>query len=233
MQQFVRGWSEHESLEGFRIAIFALAMAIALLCAVRPGWAESIELDADRTRIAFNLDSTLHRIEGNARLSSGNLEFSPEGGAIAGRIVIDARSLETGNGLRDSAMHKKVLESERFSTIELRLETLEVGAPANGIYPIVLGGELDIHGGKHALQITARVSIEGDEAHIRGSFEIPHVAWGMRDMSNLLLNVDEQVTVEIDAVGRILRDGTANSSEPPGTHAAPHAAPHPTSDSKG
>jgi len=197
-------------LRGLWRAVVAFAVLLAVPCATR---AERLELAIEQTRIVFHLDSTLHRIEGSARLASGELEFSPEGGLVQGRIVIDARSLETGNGLRDRAMHAKVLESERFPHVELLPTTLEVASSHDGAQAVVLGGEIHIHGAKHALEIRAQVVMRGDEAHIRASFQIPHVAWGMRDMSNLLLRVDKQVTVEIDAVGRIVHDGGAHSSQ--------------------
>jgi len=184
-----------------------MAMVLAIFCTTLPARADGIVLDADRTQIAFHLDSTLHEVEGTAHLSSGNVAFNPETGVMRGRVVVDARSLETGNGLRDRSMQKKVLESERYPTIAFLPETFEAGPTVDGVAPVVLRGELEIHGAKHPFEIRTRVALQGEEAHVEARFVIPHVAWGMRDMSNFLLHVDEQVTVEIDAVGRIVRHG--------------------------
>jgi polyisoprenoid-binding protein YceI len=182
--------------------------------------AETLELSPDQTQIRFELDSTLHRVEGTARLLSGEIRFSPEGGATDGMLVVDARSLETGNGMRDETMHAKVLESERYPRIELVPETLTVGPRDGSVWPIVLAGHTRIHGGTWPLEIHAEVTVEGDDlARVHGAFVIPHVAWGMRDMSNFLLSVEKEVHVEFDATGRIAPDSPEHATSSGAEHA--------------
>lgn len=181
----------------------AMLLGLVLGVSAPAARAETLSLSPEKTEIRFELDSTLHTVHGTARLVSGEIDFAPEGGSAGGRLVVDARSLETGNGMRDDTMHSKVLESERYPQIELLPETLEVGGHEGSVWHVVLGGVTHIHGGTWPLSIRADVTMDGDDARIHGSFVIPHVAWGMRDMSNFLLDVEKETHVEFDATGRI------------------------------
>lgn len=192
-------------------------MLVVCFCSWTLAWpaqAETLELSPERTRIRFEIDSTLHLIEGTARLVSGEIHFSPEGGTAEGSLIVDARSLETGNGMRDRALHKKVLESELYPRIELLPETLEVRAHDGDAWDVVLSGTTRMHGGEWPLEIHAHVTLDQDQAHVRGHFVIPHVAWGLRDMSNFLLRVDKEVRVEFDATGRIVPDPATHATTP-------------------
>jgi polyisoprenoid-binding protein YceI len=194
----------------------------ALFCALAgaaPLRAETLTLTPDQTRVRFELDSTLHAVEGTARLVSGQIHFSQEGGPASGSVVIDARSLETGNGMRDDNMHGKVLESERYPQIEFSPETLNVISHTGSVWEIELAGTTRIHGGAWPLTIQAQVEVERDVARVHGQFVIPHVAWGMRDMSNFLLSVEKQVHVDFDATGRLVPDSVENAVSPGGSNA--------------
>lgn len=172
-----------------------------LLPAAAP--AEQLALSPEATAITFELDSTLHRVHGSARLVAGRLEFDPAGGAVTGSISIDAASLDTGNGLRDAQMHGKVLESERYPRIEFTPTELTVEESGRSSARIALSGTLRIHGGEWPLTVPADVSLEGDGVRVKGAFRIPYVDWGMRDMSNFLLSVDPEVLVHFDALAEV------------------------------
>lgn len=209
---------------GRRVVGLALGVGLGLWLLGSPAYAETLVLSPEQTRIRFELDSTLHRVEGTARLVSGEIRFSPEGGAAGGSLVVDARSLETGNWMRDDAMHAKVLESERFPRIELLPEALGVSAHEGAVWEVDLSGTTRIHGGSWPLAIHAEVTLEDGLARVHGRFAIPHVAWGMRDMSNFLLSVEKEVHVEFDAAGRIVSDSAAGAA-PPADRSAPAGAP--------
>jgi polyisoprenoid-binding protein YceI len=163
----------------------------------------TLVLDPDATRIHFDVDSTLHRVEGTARLVAGELRFDTDGGEVSGRVEIDARSLETGNGMRDDALHEDVLESERFPRMTFVPERADVVRREDGEADVRISGRIDIHGGEHPLVVPARVSVEGDRVEISARFPIPYVEWGMEDPGNFLLSVDDVVNVEVETVGRM------------------------------
>jgi polyisoprenoid-binding protein YceI len=160
-------------------------------------------LDPAATRIRFDVDSTLHRVRGTARLEAGEFRFDRGGGHASGRVVIDARSLETGNGLRDGVLHEDVLESERFPRIVFLPEDVEVLRIEDREADVRVSGRIDIHGSRHPLTIPGRVRVDGERLELEARFQVPYVAWGMRDPGNFLLRVDDVVNVEVEAVGRV------------------------------
>lgn len=183
-----------------RAAGFAVGCGLLLAAASS---ATELVLDPQATHIRFHVDSTLHLVEGSARLLRGEIRFDPEGGDASGGIEVDAASADTGNGLRDAVLHGKVLESERFPRILFRPENLVVGRVGAGEAEVRITGHLEIHGAEHPLVVPAQVRMEGERVEIAASFEVPYVDWGMTDPGNFLLSVDDVVTVEIEAAGRV------------------------------
>lgn len=206
---------------GRALCALALGLWLAPWLPAVPASAEVLLLSPEQTQIRFDVDSTLHRVEGTARLLSGEIRFSPEGGPAQGSLVVDARSLDTGNGMRDENMHEKVLESERFPRIELLPETLEVAAHDGDVWHVVLAGTTRIHGGTWPLTVRATVTVDQGAAHVHGQFVIPYVAWGMHDMSNFLLTVGKEVHVDFDATGRIVSTTSATTPPAPERPGAP------------
>lgn len=182
----------------------ALGLWLALGAATPlPAEPARLVLDPAATTVRFDVDSTLHRVHGTARLAEGEVSFESEGGAASGRIVIDARSLDTGNGLRDGVLHEDVLESERFPHMTFVPERVELLRLQGREADVRVHGLLDIHGSQHALAIPGRVRAEGQRLELSARFEVPYVAWGMQDPGNFLLSVDDVVNVEVEAVGQV------------------------------
>ena len=199
-----------------RLASRWLCAAATALLAAQAGAAD-LELVPEQTAISFELGSTLHRVHGVARLEAGSIQFDPAGGAAGGRIVIDATSLDTDNSLRDRNMHEKVLESDRFPRIELLPTTLLVDERTGESAQVVLVGTLRIHGGDWPIRVPATVEAHGDDLRVVGSFVVPYVEWGMRDMSNFLLSVDPEVSVHFEALGHVtpkLADSAGAEAQP-------------------
>ena len=161
----------------------------------------------ERSRVEFTLGATLHEVHGTLRLLRGELQFDDSGGQASGSIVLDARSAETGNARRDRTMHAEVLESEKHPEIEFRAERLELTRQAADRGEAVLHGRIRIHGDEHPIAIPAHVERESDDGiRVRAELRVPYVAWGMRDVSNLVLRVDPDVAVRVDATAE-LREG--------------------------
>lgn len=186
---------------GSGLAVIALSTALG--AATADAGTSVLELDLEKSRVSFSLDSTLHRINGSARLAYARATFDPAGGEASGRFVIDAASTDTNNGLRDRKMHQKVLESDRFDEIVFVPTSLEVGEIDGNRAAVTLAGWIDIHGMEWPLRIPATVTVQGERIHIEGRFTIPYVEWGMKDVGNFLLHVDPEVEVALDAVGTV------------------------------
>jgi len=179
------------------------------LCAGLPGGARAEEgtailtLDPAASEISFEVDSTLHTVEGTARLVSGELRFDPAGGPAEGAIEVDATSLDTGNGMRDDKLHGSVLESKRYPRIVFHPSRLVVASPGEADTDVRVEGTLDLHGGSWPLTIPATVHRTGETVELEARFPVPFVEWGLEDPSNFLLSVDKIVQVHVRARGRV------------------------------
>ncbi len=160
-------------------------------------------LDPPQTKISFTLGSTLHTVEGSFELVSGELRLDPQSRALAGEVVVNAVSAETGNDKRDHKMHAHVLESERFPEITLTAERFEGEFTASGKSTVTLFGKLSVHGDSHAVELPVEVEVDGERLSIHLEMTIPYVEWGMKDPSVLVFRAAKEVDVQIDAKGTL------------------------------
>jgi len=183
----------------------AAAVGLALFAPAPSAGAapQRLTLDPDGTAISFTLGATLHSVEGELRLSGGEIRFDPDTGAAAGELVVDATSARTGMGSRDRNMHRDVLESERYPRIVFRAARLRVVRREARSAEIELAGVLDMHGQQRPLVLPARLAAMGDRVAIETSFRVPYLDWGMQDQSTLILRVDRYVDVTVRAEGRV------------------------------
>jgi polyisoprenoid-binding protein YceI len=164
---------------------------------------QRLVLDPPDALVDFTLGATLHTVEGQIRLTGGEIRFDPETGSAAGEIVVDATSARTGSASRDRNMHRDVLESERYPRIVFRAERLRVlRRDAQGA-EVELDGALEMHGQQRPLVLPARIGSTAEGVTIEARFRVPYVDWGMRDYSNFLLRVDRFVDVTVRCEGRL------------------------------
>jgi polyisoprenoid-binding protein YceI len=198
-----------------------LALLVAAVASAGPAGVE-VRFDPERSEIRFTLGATLHTVRGTAALEEGRVRYEPSSGDLSGRIVVDARSADTGNERRDRDMHQDVLESERFPRIALSPERVRGAWDGTGEGTLTLVGTLALHGGEHPIEVPLSVSREEDTVTVEGEFEVPYVEWGMEDPSFFLLRVDEHVTVRIRLVGTVV---AGEAASPPGARASPLGEP--------
>lgn len=165
-----------------------------------------VTFDPAQSTVHWTLDSTLHTVHGTFALKSGTVHFDPATGKAGGEIVVSAASGETGNSSRDAKMHKEILETAKFPDAVFRPSSIEGKVASAGASDVKLHGVLSIHGSDH--ELTAAVHLENTEEHWKGTctFEVPYVAWGIKDPSNFLLKVKPVANVEMDAAGAVQTD---------------------------
>lgn len=179
------------------------AVWLLALATVGPAEEMVVEIEPERSSVTFVLQATLHSVHGSAEAISGSLTLDTEIGAMAGEIVVDATSAETGNKKRDKKMHAKVLRSAEHSRIvlrPLRLDgTLATGGPSN----VTLLGEMELLGRAHKVHIPLHIEIVDDRFNATAEFELPYVEWGLEDPSSFVLRVGKMVEVTVTARGTI------------------------------
>ena len=163
----------------------------------------TLTLDPAETRVSFAVGSTLHLVEGTARLVEGEVRFDSEGGAASGRIAIDARSAQTGNSRRARTLHADVLESERFALIVFVPERVEVLRVSGSEAEVRVAGRLDLHGNVRPIAISAQLRADGGRLAVDARFALPYLEWGVGDPDTFLLKVDDVVNIRVEAKGRV------------------------------
>ena len=167
--------------------LFCLAfLTAAASCAAE----HTLQLTPAATKIEWTLSDPLHTVHGTFKLKSGMIKFDPETGKASGEVVVDVASGESGSQARDSRMHANVLESAKYP---------EATFTPDRIDGMKVHGTLRIHGADHEITMNAESTPAGEKLQVHLTFEIPYVAWGMKDPSNFLLRVGKTVQVQIDA----------------------------------
>ena len=122
-----------------------------------------------------------------------------------GEIVVDAKSGESGSGMRDRKMQREVLESERYPEIAFRPDRVDGTVSQQGKSLVRVHGIFSIHGSDHELAVPAEVEVTSDHWTATLHFAVPYANWGMKNPSTLFLRVSESVDINLTAAGTITR----------------------------
>lgn len=171
------------------------------------------QLDPAQTAVKFTLGDVLHTVHGTFQLKSGALQFEPASGKISGQIVVDAKSGESGSGMRDRKMHKEVLESERFPEIAFRPDRIEGTVAGQGKSSVKVHGMFNIHGVDREITVPADVEVSADHWTATVHFTVPYEKWGMKNPSTLFLRVNDSVEIDLVAAGNVAKRATASSAQ--------------------
>jgi polyisoprenoid-binding protein YceI len=163
----------------------------------------TLEIDAEQTKVEFTLSDVLHTVHGNFKLKSGRIHFDPESGQASGQLVVDAASGASGSDGRDRRMHKNILESAKFPEITFTPDHFEGRLAPDGDSEIALHGTFYIHGVGHELVLKTAIHRSGDLMTASAHFEVPYVAWGMKNPSTLFLRVSDKVDINLRATGQL------------------------------
>lgn len=183
----------------------AIILAAGAICA----WAANVtgfpavSLDPARTRVKWELDGNTHATHGTFKLKEANIQVDPSKGTVSGYVVIDAKSGDSGNSLRDKRMHREIIESDKYPEIRFTIDKVEGPLALRGESRVKVDGWLELHGQKHAVTIPAELKLSANQVTGNFQFEVPYVEWGMKDPSNFVFRVDKKVKIEVEASGTL------------------------------
>jgi polyisoprenoid-binding protein YceI len=187
-------------LQAFRRRVcwtFALALSVAM-SGFAAGKDVEFQLDAQHSSVNFTLGDVLHTVRGTFHLKEGSLRLDPASGKLAGEIVVDAGSGNSGSGMRDRKMDREVLESDRYPEITFRPDRVEGTVLLPGKSSVLVHGIFTIHGSDHELTVPGSLAAA---MH----FAVPYAKWGMKNPSTLFLRVSESVDINLTAAGDFAR----------------------------
>jgi polyisoprenoid-binding protein YceI len=180
------------------IALAALASAAGAEQSV------AFQLDPQHTAINFTLADVLHTVRGTFQLKKGSsLQFDPASGKLTGDIVVNAKSGESGSGMRDSKMQRDVLESDRYPEIVFHVDRIDGTVALQGKSSVKVHGIFNIHGADHELTVPAEVEMSPDHWTATLHFAVPYAKWGMKNPSTFFLRVSESVDIDLTTGGAV------------------------------
>jgi len=169
----------------------------------------TLQLDPANSSVKFTLGDVLHTVHGSFQLKRGALQFEPSTGKLSGEIVVDARSGESGSGMRDRKMHREVLESESYPEISFRPDLIEGAVARQGKSSVKVHGMFRIHGVDREIMVPAEVEMSADHWAATVHFTVPYAKWGMKNPSTLFLRVNDSVEIDLAVTGSAVQDGGA------------------------
>jgi polyisoprenoid-binding protein YceI len=179
-----------------RITATLFAFAAAAIPALAGDY--SFELKPDNTKIQFTVPDVIHTVHGTFKLKGGRIDFDTDTGKASGQVVVDVASGESGSDARDSRMQANVLESKKYPEAVFAPDRVEGSLSVPGTSNVRLHGTFTIHGAAHEMTMEVQTSGAPDQFHAAMTFDIPYVAWGMKDPSNFLLKVSKSVQMNIE-----------------------------------
>ncbi|HKH98783.1 MAG TPA: YceI family protein [Candidatus Sulfotelmatobacter sp.] len=188
------------------LVIFAVLAVAAISAAAQQA---DLALDPAHTSVKFTLGDVLHTVHGTFQLKQGALQLDPATGRVSGEIVVDARSGESGSGMRDRKMHKEVLESANYPDISFRPDRVEGVVTIPGKGPVKVHGMFRIHGVDREITVPAEVEMSADHWSATVHFTIPYAKWGMKNPSTLFLRVNDSVEIDLIAAGNVVQHSAA------------------------
>lgn len=197
-----------------RLRLAAQSAVLPLVFAVAATGAPeqmSLQLDPAKTSVKFTLDAALHTVHGTFQTKQGTLQFDPASGQISGHILLDARSGQTGNGMRDRKMNNDVLESGRYPEISFRPDRIEGSVAMQGKSSVMIHGIFNIHGADREITVPVQVEMNEDQWAATAHFTVPYAKWGMKNPSTLFLRVSDSVEIELAMVGTLLKGNTSSA----------------------
>jgi len=173
----------------------------------------TFQLDPAQTSVTFTLSDVLHTVRGTFHLKHGALQLERSSGKISGEIVVDAKSGESGSGMRDRKMHKEILESERYPEIAFRPDKIEGAVATQGKSSVKVHGMFNIHGVDREITVPAEVEMAADHWTATVHFTVPYAKWGMKNPSTLFLRVNDSVEIDLVAAGNVAKSPAISSAQ--------------------
>ena len=180
-----------------------MKVLIAFAALVLPALAADYTLDLrpESTKVQFTLTDPLHTVHGMFNLKRGQIDFNTDTGKASGQVVVDVASGNSGSDARDSRMHANVLESKKYPEAVFTPDRVEGSIAVPGASTVKVHGTFTIHGAPHEMTMDVHTSGNADRMSATMAFEIPYVAWGMKDPSNFILKVSKTVEMTIETSG--------------------------------
>ena len=180
----------------------ALASVIVLLALAPVASAQTFRIDPAQSRIVYSMEHPMHDWTGTSARVSGTLTVA--GGAVtSGRVSAPVQSFDSGNRNRDSHM-AEATESYLYRdvTFEARTVTPLPAAQQTPSRNATVQGTLTFHGVSQPVTVPVHLDISGEEARVRGHFEVTLSAFDIDPPSLMMIKTRDWIGLDLDLVAR-------------------------------
>ena len=181
---------------------FALVLPL-LVTATAFAQHEKFAADPAKSTVAFTLGANDGDKHGTFHAQGASIEFDPKAHTIAGSVVVNAASGDSGNGSRDKKMTKDVLDAPHFADITFAPRSYTGDLAATGLSKIDVTGIFTLLGKPHEITVPVEVFIEGATCTVKTKFPVPYVAWGLKDPSFMMFKVAKEVGIDLTLAGQV------------------------------
>jgi polyisoprenoid-binding protein YceI len=164
------------------------------------GGHDLVQLDPQHTHVDFLLLGNLHGTRGRFILPSGTIAIDPHNGNASGQIVLDARSEDSSERLRDDIMKNAILEVRRYREITFMPQRAEGDRDSKGDFYGTISGLMQLHGYVHEVGTEFHGHLDV-ELIARCTFLIPYVDWGVESPNVLTLTQIINSTIGDNSTG--------------------------------
>jgi polyisoprenoid-binding protein YceI len=150
--------------------------------------------------LSFDGKATAGDFVGTTTMVTGAITGGEGLTAVRGWIEAPTGSLKTGNDHRDRDMLTKSLEADKYPTVRFELTGVSADAGGADSVPVVLMGDLSIHGVTKSLELPGTVVLHEGEARIRADFPVDVRDYKVGSLSRFLgmFKMDPHIVVHVD-----------------------------------
>ncbi len=179
-------------------SITRVLWAVGAFFIATPSFAASYAFSSGNGSISFHNKASLHEFDGVAQNFSGTLDTV----AGTGSMTVQAASLTTKLGPRDSKMHNFCLESSTYGTITFQVSS--IGGDTAGLQSgqgsgsVTLNGTLTIRSVPQAVSISANYTHSEGALRLKGAHAMKWGDYGVPDPSILISKLYPDMTVRFN-----------------------------------
>ncbi len=161
------------------------------------------QLDASQSKLLFEVSSTLHNVQGQAKSLTGKVDFDLGTGTVnfPMQIEIMVNSMDTGNSRRDNGM-RKMLQSEQYPVI--RWSATQIDCRPGAVAKTMLcdaAGILDIRNIKREKKFQVSLTFHEGQIHAKGDLSIERKDFELKTPSLLgIVRVGQEVKIKFEAI---------------------------------
>lgn len=150
--------------------------------------------------LSFDAKATAGDFVGTTKTVTGEITGGESLAHVRGWIEAPTGSLRTGNDHRDRDMLTKSLEAEKYPTMRFELTGVSAEAGAADSVPVVLTGNLSIHGESRSVELPGTVVLRDGEARVRTDFPVNVTDYKVGSLSRFLgmFKMDPHILVHVD-----------------------------------